>query len=146
MSSLREQIIQAALALLNTSPPSGVPQTTRARVQPYDPSELPAMTIKSLRNEGQNEKEGRWGYFIQNTFSLRMEFYVAGDAADELIDPMYVWAVQQLGAQQFGSLAQDCYEGIMEWEYADQDLPYAKATLDFRVEFNSLKKDPTTAG
>lgn len=143
--SLREQITIAAMAVLNTSPPVGVPATTRTRMQPYTPEELPAMTVKSLREEMETEKEGRWSYFLKRTFTLRVEFYVAGDAADSLIDPLYIWAGQSLGGNSFGKLAEDCIEGLMEWEYADQDLPYAKATLDFRVLYNTLKTDPTTS-
>jgi hypothetical protein len=144
-ASIREEVVLAAMARLNTGPPSGVPATTRTREAPYQPSELPAMTVKSLREESETKKEGRWSYFMGHTFTLRVEFYVAGDAADSLVDPLYTWAVQSLEGQQFGGLIEDCVERLMEWEYADQDHPYAKATLDFVVLYNTIKSDPTRA-
>jgi hypothetical protein len=146
MNSIREQIIQAALALLNTGTPSGVPQTQRARMEGYDPSELPAIAIKSVREEDEYEKEGKRSYFLKRTFTLRVEVRVVGPAPDQLADPMLVWAGKQLGGQTFLSggvnLAEECLEALTEWQYASEDQPYVLAQLDFRVYYNTLKTDP----
>jgi hypothetical protein len=147
MSSIREQIIEAAMVLLNTGTPGGVPATQRARMEDYTPEELPAITIKAMREEDAYEKEGARSYFLARTFTLRVEVRVAGPAPDQLADPLLVWAGQVLGGQVFPSgavnLATDCVESLLEFQYASEDQPYVLAQLDFRVYYSTLKGDPT---
>jgi hypothetical protein len=146
-ASVREQIVAAAVAQLNTSRPVGVPQADNSRLEPYQPSELPAMNIFRIREEGESEKEGRWSYFVKRTFTLRVELRFASDTAAVDMDPSYVWAGQTLatGYQQpaFGGLAESCYETLLEWQYADSDQPYTLLQIDFRVEYSTLRNDPT---
>jgi hypothetical protein len=148
-ASVRQQIVTAAIALLNTSRPSGVPQADETRLESYTPAELPAMTVFRIREEGESEKEGRWSYFVKRTFTLRIELRFASDTAPADMDSTYVWVGQQLGQQQFGpsanggTLAEDCYETLLEWQYADADQPYTLLQIDFRVEYSTLKEDPT---
>ena len=147
--SVRQQIVTAAIALLDTSRPGGVPQPDDTRQQSYQPEELPAMTVFRIREEGESEKEGRWSYFVKRTFTLRVELRFASDTAPADMDSTYVWVGQKLGKQQFGpsanggTLAEDCYETLLEWQYADSDQPYTLLQIDFRIEYSTLKEDPT---
>lgn len=144
--SVRKQIVDAAIALINTDAPSGVPAADDTRLESYTPAELPALTIFEIREEGESEKEGRWGYFVKRTFTMRIEIRIAETTAVKAraaVDPIYVWVGQQLGQQQFGGLAEDCYETLLEWQYADSDQPYTLLQMDFRVEYSTLKNDPT---
>ena len=149
--SARQQIVTAAIALLTTSKPSGVPQIDDTRLESYTTAELPAVTVFRIREEGESEKEGRWSYFVKRTFTLRVELRFASDTAPADMDATYVWVGQQLGQQTFGvnanesggNLAEDCYETLLEWQYADSDQPYTLLQIDFRVEYSTLKNDPT---
>jgi hypothetical protein len=143
MSSIREQIITAAVAALNTSTPGGVPAADRVRMEPYQSEDLPAINVMPVREEMENEKEGRWSYFLKRGCTLRIECRVQGNPADQLLDPLIVWAGTVLGGAKFGGLAEDCYEILCEWSYAASDQPYSMASLDFRVEYSTLKTDPT---
>jgi hypothetical protein len=147
-ASVRSQIVDAAIALLNTSPPAGVPEADDTRLESYnaDAGELPAITVFEIREEMETEKEGRWSYFLKRTFTMRVEMRVAETVAVKArlaMDPLYVWVGQCLGGQQFGSLAEDCYEALAEWQYAAADQPYTLLQLDFRVLYSTLKTDPT---
>jgi hypothetical protein len=150
--SIRKQIVDMAIALINTSPPAGVPAADDTRLESYQGvGELPAITVLELRQESELEKEGRWSYFLNRTFTLRIEMRVAATnaaSARVAMDPLYVWVAQQLSGigqqnQTFGGLAEDCFETIAEWQYAAEDQPYTLLQLDFRVVYSTLKTDPT---
>jgi hypothetical protein len=141
--SIRKQIVDAAITLLSTNAPMGTPAIDDQRLESYQPEELPALTVFQIREEGESEKEGRWSYFVKRTLTLRIELRVAGDTARAAVDPTYVFIGQALGQQKFGGLAEDCYETLLEWQYADVDQPYNLLQIDFRVEYSTLKSDPT---
>lgn len=152
-ASVRSQIVDAAIALLNTGTPSGVPAADDTRLESYsaDAGELPAISVFEIREEMETEKEGRWSYFLKRTFTMRVEMRIAETVAVKAraaMDPLYVWVGQQLGGinlqnQTFGGLAEDCYEALAEWQYAAADQPYTLLQLDFRVYYSTLKTDPT---
>jgi hypothetical protein len=141
--SVRKQIVDAAIALINASPPYVTPLADDTRQQSYTPDELPSIALFEIREDGQSEKEGRWSYFVKRAFTLRLELRVGSDTPRSVVDPIYVWIGQKLGAQQFGGLAEDCYETLLEWQYADADQPYTLLQIDFRIEYSTLKNDPT---
>jgi hypothetical protein len=149
MSSIREQIIEAAIVALNTGRPGGVPAADRTRMEPYQAGDLPAVTVMPVREGMVHEKSSRWAYYLKRTLTFRVECRVAGNPADELLDPLLTWAGQALATPPngaaFGGLAEDCIETLCEWQYAAQDQPYAMAMLDFTVEYVTLKADPTKA-
>ena len=143
-ASVRKQIVDEAIAMLSAgSPPAGFPQVWDTRLEPFEATELPAIVVFEIREDGQSEKEGRWSYFIKRAFTLRVEIRVATGTPRVAIDPFYVWIVQQFGQQTFGGLAEDTYDTLLEWQYADSDQPYTLLQIDFRVEYSTLKNDPT---
>lgn len=151
-ASVRKQIVDAAIALLNASPPSGVPQTDDTRLESYTAEELPAITLVELREEAETEKEGRWSYFLKRTFTLRVEIRIAetlAAGARATMDPLYSYVGATLAGagstdgQTFGGLSEDCYEALLEWQYAAEDQPYTLLQIDFRVLYSTLKSDPT---
>lgn len=144
--SVRSQIVDAAIARLNTSPPAGFPTADDTRLEPYSTPELPSVVIFEIREEMETEKEGRWSYFLKRTFTMRCEIRIAETVAVKAratMDPLYTWIGQQLGGYQFGGLAEDCYEALAEWQYAAEDQSYTLLQLDFRVLYTTLKSDPT---
>jgi hypothetical protein len=145
-ASVRSQIVTAAITAINTSPPGGVPTADDTRLESYTAGELPAITVFEVREEAETEKEGRWSYFVKRTFTLRIEIRIAATvalAARAAMDPLYVWIGQTLGGNQFGGLAEDCHEALLEWQYAAEDQPYTLLQLDFRILYSTLKSDPT---
>jgi hypothetical protein len=145
-ASVRSQIVSAAIAAINASPPVGVPTADDTRLESYTAGELPAISVFEIREEAETEKEGRWSYFVKRTFTLRVEVRIAATvalAARATMDPLYVWIGQQLGGSQFGGLAEDCYEALLEWQYAAEDQPYTLLQIDFRVLYSTIKTDPT---
>jgi hypothetical protein len=150
VSSVRSRIIDAAIALLNTNTPSGVPQADDTRLESYTPGELPSILVFENREQGETEKEGRWAYFVKKALTLRVEIRIAETdvlKSRAAMDPIYCWCVQQIAAANqapvFGGLAEDSYESQLEWQYAAEDQAFTLLQIDFRVEYSTIKNDPT---
>lgn len=144
MATIREQIIQAAIATLNTGTPAGVPQAVRSRLEPYTPGELPACTVKPVREEIEYEAEGKRSYFRRRVLTLRISYFFTG-ADESAADPMVQWATQKLDGQVFTSLIEDSIEALYEWEYAAEDAPYFALHQDFRIHYHTVVGDQTRA-
>lgn len=150
MSSVRSRIIDAAIAQLNTNTPSGVPAADDTRLESYTPGELPSILVFENREQGETEKEGRWAYFVKKALTLRVEIRIAETdvlKSRAAMDPIYCWCVQQIAAPNqapvFGGLAEDSYESQLEWQYAAEDQAFTLLQIDFRVEYSTIKNDPT---
>lgn len=141
MSTIREQIIEAAVAAVNTGTPTGVPQCVRTQMQPTETAALPALTCFPIREEIADNKTGRWGPLIVRTLYLRFVVYASGNPADAALDPIVLWIGQQLGGSQLGGLAQDAVEHELTWQYDEGNFAVAAAALDFRIEYQTLRND-----
>jgi hypothetical protein len=142
VSTVREQVMTAAIARLNASPPSGIPAFTRTRFEPYGAEELPAATVKWLREEIEYEKGGKWGPYRRRVATMRLSLYCLGD--ESVLDPMIVWATSQLDGQ-FSPLIEDCIEALYEFQYALEDERYVGLALDFRIHYHTIVGDQTRA-
>lgn len=142
-NSVRDQIIEAAIAALNTSRPGGIPAADRIRTEPYQAQDLPAITVAPHTDETTTLKNDRWGPIIDRLLIMRVAIYVAGAAPDALADPMVVWCEKVLNSNPFAGLANDLLPGRFEWQYASEDQPYALTLADFHVWYQTLRADST---
>lgn len=146
MSTIREQIIEAAVALLNTGRPSGIPACVRTLMQPNEQAQLPAITVFPFREEVNDKASGKWGPIVTRTLYLRFVAYASssssGGPADGAIDPIIAW-ISLLGGQQFGGLASDAIEHELNWQYDESDYQVAAVAMDFRIEYQTLRSDAT---
>ena len=142
MSSVREQVLTAAMSALNTATPPGVPSVTRTRMEAYTADELPAASIKCVREEIEYEKGGKWGPFRRRVLTLRLTIFALGD--ESAVDPIVVWASSILDGQ-FSPLIEDSIEALYEFEYALEDERYVGLNLDFRVHYHTSVGDQTRA-
>lgn len=142
MSTLREQIIEQAVLQVNTGTPSGVPVCVRTLMQPSEQAQLPAMICFPIREEIDRDKTGRWGPSIVRALYLRFVIYAQGDPADAALDPILSWVGKALGGSQLNGLAQDCTEHELNWQYDEGNYAVAACSLDFRVEYQTLRGDP----
>jgi hypothetical protein len=146
MQSIRDRIVDAAIAAINTGAPAGMPKADDSRMEPYKPEELPSINVFELLEEDSNEAhDGRWGPLLERVMTLRVEMRTAGDPPRKALDAMYCWVAQQLGNQQFGRLCDQCIESRHEWQNAAADQPYTLLLTDFRISFSTLKGDPTAS-
>lgn len=143
MPTVREQIMEAAKTVLNTSAPVGVPAFVRTRMLPAEQAQLPMATLFPYREEVRNAASGRWGPIVERTLYLRVVIYNEGTPADASLDPALIWATSVLAGQQFGGLASDTIEYEMNWQYNESNFAVAAIAVDFRVTYQTLRADQT---
>lgn len=141
MATIREQIIDAAVAAVNNSAPAGVPVCVRTLMQPAETAQLPAITVFPVREEIDPSKTGRWGPLIVRTLYLRFVIYATGDPADGALDPIVEWVAKQLGGSTLGGLAQDAVEHELTWQYDEGNYAVAAVAMDFRVTYQTRRDD-----
>lgn len=145
MSTIREQIVAAALTALNTSRPAGVPNVVeRSRLFAIETSSLPAMTIYPLR-DAVFDVGGRRGPKVRRELTLLVECRAKGQvtptvvSSDAAADPLCAWAVAALCDNDLGGLANDISETETNFEY-DQatEGQVCMATVAFQIDYESL--------
>lgn len=143
MATIREQILAAAVAALNSGAPAGVPQCVRTQMLNTEQAQLPAMTLFPYREEVQNDKTGRWGPVVTRTMYMRVVIYGQGQIADQSCDAILAWVTQTLSGQQFGGLANDTREHESAWQYNETNFAVAAVAVDFLVDYQTLRTDQT---
>lgn len=150
MASIREQIILAAVTLLGaTGKPAGL-TVMRERTRPIENDQLPAIVVYCEDEEPTTLADQRYrAPLTERHLVLMCELRAVASATvppDAALDPLYVWAVQQLlQNENFGGLAMGVTEGPMKWKSREADAIYAAADLRFVVHYSTSRLDPTLA-
>jgi hypothetical protein len=155
MNSIRERIVDAVIAVL-AGP--GTPQSTpppnlkvhRERSRPIAKDTLPAILVYCEDDEPTPLAKQRFqAPLTERHLNLVLELRTTPDAGqkpDEAIDPLYVWAVQQMMAnERFGGLAMGVTEGPMKWMATEADVVFAGAGLHLIIHYRTSRLDPTVA-
>ena len=149
MASIRDQIVAAAIAELNTARPPGIPQADRTRLAAITPSELPSIIV--FPGLDQPEEVGPpAGPIVRSRFRMIVEQRAAGTASvrpDAAVDALYVWVIKKLARKRLtagggGFLNHDTVEGETSFAFEQGDEPYALATTALIVTYQHLVADP----
>jgi hypothetical protein len=157
MSSIREQIAALTIAALQEpgTPEQPAPpglNVHRERTRPIEQDKLPAILVYFEDEEptpiGETGKPQRFqAPLTQRHLNLVLEMRgktLPGQAPDEVIDPLYVWAMQRVMAdERFGGLAMGVTEGPMKWTAKELDVVFAGAALHLVVHYRTSRTDPT---
>jgi hypothetical protein len=155
MSSIREQIADAVLAVLQgpgtvDSPPPANLTVHRERTRPITADTLPAILVYFEDEEPTPLAKQRFqAPIVERHLNLVCELRttpLAGQAPDEAVDPLYVWVMQQIMAdERFGGLAMGVTEGPMKWMATEADVVFAGAALHLIIHYRTSRQDPTLA-
>lgn len=149
--SVRQQIVQAAQAALNTAAtiPAGLQSkpanftAMRERMYPIEKSKLPAAILYS-EDDVPRHIGGESGYSIERSVALAVEARAWGSPSDLALDPVIVWITQRFFADEtFGGLATRVIEGRTVWSIKTGDDPIAAATIHFSIKYRTSRTDPT---
>jgi hypothetical protein len=149
VSSIREQIVLQAVALLQAvGGPSGL-TIFRERPRPIESNDLPAIFVYFADDEPTPELKIKFQAPItEHHLGLMLELRAAASddlPADAAIDPLYIWAVKQLvGNERLGGLAMGITEGPMKWFSKEADITYAAAALHLIWHYRTNRLDPTS--
>jgi hypothetical protein len=145
-STVREQILQAILAAANDSPDPGVPVTTRSNISIEESDQLPSISFYPTREEVDSAPNnlGRFGPLITRTVYVRFAVLVAGEVPDAEADPIVGYLSKKISGNGFGGLVNDSVEHGTEWIYSETDERVVGTFVDFRIEYQTSRTDPTS--
>jgi hypothetical protein len=149
MATIREQIVERAIAALRSgSPPAGL-TIHRERTRPLESDNLPAIVFKDLKESkprgiGSNYKAP----LVEREVSIALEFRAAGSSGvspDQAIDPLQEWALVQIFKDEsFGGLANGVEEGETVWHSKEGDTLLAAATTYLSIKYRTSRIDPSS--
>lgn len=146
MSSRRDQVVVAAMALLNGSgKPLGL-TVHRQRTLSLDYDNLPATVVYLLHEEVETGPgTAIFQRKAKRTARLCLEHRVNAEdrTTDTALDPLLSWATQALCADPLlGGLAHELTEVGTTWDESEQDKKYGSAKQFFDVQFFTDASDP----
>lgn len=151
MSTIREQIVAAAVAAIGTGAPPGVPAPVRTRIDSPDPDQLPALTVyqaAEMVEPMRDPRSGRTarGPVVRRSVTINVEVVTkagAGEEPDKAADPILAWATKALAAAgNFGGLANDPADELgTKFEYEQGETSFCRATMAFRIQYQSSAQD-----
>ncbi len=151
MSTIREQIVAAAAAALGTGAPAGVPAPVRTRIDSPSVDQLPALTVYQGVETVDPMREPRGtrlvrGPVVRRAVHFNVEVVTkagVGEEPDKAADPILAWATKAIAAAgTFGGLANNAAdEQGTKFEYEQRETSICRATMVFRVEYQSRADD-----
>ena len=152
MSTIREQIVAAAVAAITTGKPSGVPTPVRTRIDSPSADQLPALTVyqaietvESMRDQRTGGGASR-GPIVRRTLLLNVEVLTkasAGAEPDKAADPILAWGTKALGAAgTLGGLSNHPADEVStKFEYEQVETSFCRSTMTFRFQYQSRTDD-----
>lgn len=147
MSTIREQIVSAAVLALATGAPAGVPAPVRTRLDSPSADQLPALTVYQGMETVESMREARAGTasrgpVVRRSVLLSVEVLTkagAGTQPDQAADPILAWTTASLAAAgTFGGLANGPADEIgTKFEYEQAETSFCRATQTFRIEYQT---------
>lgn len=151
MSTIREQIVSAAVLALATSAPAGVPAPVRTRLDSPGADQLPALTVYQGVDSVEAMRDSKTGAtsrgpIVRRSLLLSVEVLTkasSGDEPDKAADPILAWATKALaGAGTFGGLANHPADEIgTKFEYEQTETSFCRASQTFRIEYQTRADD-----
>jgi len=148
VSTIREQIVAAAVIALNTSRPIGVPAAVRTRVDSPAADQLPALTVFQALETVKpmfDERPGRAsvdGPVVRRYVDIAIEALTkagSGNEPDKAADPLLAWASKALGSvNSLGGVAKGpAKEQGTQFNYEQGETSFCRATMTVRVPYQT---------
>ena len=151
MSTIREQIVAAAVAAIGTGAPAGVPAPVRTRLDSPAPQQLPALTVYQAAETVEPMRDPRGGHavrgpVVRRTLTLNVEVVTKAGAMEEpdkAADPILAWVTKALAAAgTVAGLANNPADELgTKFEYEQAETSLCRATIGFRITYQSRADD-----
>jgi len=155
VSSIREQIAGLVVAALSGDAKGPVVKPDaltvhRERTRPIEQDQLPAILVYFEDDEPTPLAKQRFqAPLTERHLNVVLELRTtpaSGVSPDSAIDPLYIWAMQQIMAdERFGGVAMGVTEGPTKWTAKEADVVLAGAALHLVIHFRTSRKDPSSA-
>jgi len=154
MSTIREQIVSAAVLALATDVPAGIPGPVRTRLDSPSADQLPALTVYQGTETVESMRDAKTGTasrgpIVRRSLLLSVEVLPkagTGGEPDKVADPILAWLTKALAAAAaFGGLANGPADEIgTKFEYEQAETSFCRATQTYRVDYQSRADDAET--
>lgn len=151
MSTIREQIVTAAVLALATGAPTGVPTPVRTRLDSPGADQLPALTVYQGVETVETMRDAKAGTasrgpIVRRSLLLSVEVLTkagSGGEPDKAADPILAWVTKALAAAgTFGGLANHPVDEVgTKFEYEQAETSFCRATQTFRIEYQTRTGD-----
>lgn len=153
-ASYRKQIADAAVGYLTAATsangwnkPTGL-TAHRERTRPVEKEILPAIVVffedETPQPIGSHYKAPLTERDLELSLDIRAQV-PSGSSADDVLDPLTVWAVYQiLSHEDFGGIANGVEELKTSWYSREGDVVIAQATIRMRVKYRTSRIDPSS--
>ncbi len=151
MSTIREQIVAAAVLALATDAPVGIPTPVRTRLDSPSADQLPALTVYQGAETVETMRDAKTGTasrgpIVRRSVLLSVEVLTragTSEEPDKAADPILAWATSALAAAgAFGGLANGPADEIgTKFEYEQSETSFCRATQTFRIEYQTRTGD-----
>lgn len=147
MSSRRVQLLAAiAAALEGSGKPAGL-NVHRARLRPLEKDLLPAAIVYVPPETPEAVTLSPLAVDRKARVAVQLRAIAPeGTAAEDAVDPYYVWAVQAIQADPtLGGLALDTNEVSVTYDAIESDSVLAACEVLFEVTYETAESDPEMA-
>ena len=151
MSTIREQLVAAAVTAIATGAPPGVPAPVRTRLDSPAADQLPVLTVYQAAETVETMRDYKAGGasrgpVVRRSVLLNVEALTkagAGEEPDKAADPILAWATKALGAAgTFDGLANHPADEVgTKFEYEQGESSFCRATMTFRIQYQSRADD-----
>ena len=143
-TSIRNQVLDAVVALLNTGRPGEVPEFRRERPNPTQ--QLAAGNVCLAPIPGPQETSetvpNKRGPLTVRHLLVAVEVWNVG-ATSVCLDSALIWITGQLAGSRLGGLVHWTEERQTQWARAALDEDYWRATVVFDVEYQTARGNLT---
>lgn len=145
MASVDLQLTDLVLAALRASgAPTGL-TVHESQNRPIEQDELPAIVVYPQGEAPVDQDEMDDGSYCE--LPLVLECRAKGDPGHRAVDPIYLWAVRQMMAdQEWSGLAAHTDFTGKQWAEEASDAVYGRIALFFTLKFWTSETDPEVAG
>jgi hypothetical protein len=158
MASIRDRLIDAIFAALNGSALGSVLKpanllVVEERLHPNEQGQLPVIAIYFEDEEPEPlDKQKFAAPITQKKLGVVLEYRALASVPAQavqkprkVIDPLYLWAMQQLGTdEKFGGLAMGITEGPTKWISKESNAIVAAAAQSFTIHYRTSRLNPST--
>ena len=141
--TVRESILEAIVAALNTARPAGIPAAERARTLGVDIESMPTILVYPGRDTA-TDVGGRAGPIQKRSFEILVECWAAKSetaTADQATDPLAAWVVCTLGDNSLGGLVSKLRDSATDFGIDDVDGACCLCSITMLAEYSHRADD-----
>jgi hypothetical protein len=143
MTTIRQQVRDAAIDAINVDRDPDIPEATKRRWVPGESAQCPMISVFFVE-EPATGIGGRHGGLVERALRIAVQSIAAGELpefSDDLVEPMLAHVVSRLGNTNLGGLALDIVELSTKWESATADRHYVAATQIWSINYQTKRHD-----